>query len=425
MAIPRTTMNSLGLEVIDEIIGHVDDKDDISHFHLRACSLVCRFWLPSTQRRLFRHIKFMPGLEQPAHAQIHRLNQVLLNSPHLISYILVLELLSTSRLPAYHPSGTPGWIALHNPLPPLLRKLTHVQKLKFPRLVWSLLPGDVRQSLCQVLELPSMAFVCVDALFTRMDEFTNFINHARGLTGLSLNLIDVSWVPRRWRPLETETKQGEDNEQRFERNRIHLTNLDMRPRWTHNHSVFINWLLGPRSHLGVSHIHTLHVWLPATEDASVNRLLRAIGSSLKHVSIIHPYGSFFVNLAFNMNIEILSLVDVDMQSGSLSTLRRVLATIDASNHIHHMELRMNICGCMDWAAWEEVYSVLAGPHFQFLRLLYINIRPAFPPLRDDPVVETSKDMVAGHPSLATRGIRVTSERINSYHCIFCSKNPWN
>jgi hypothetical protein len=79
-----------------------------------------------------------------------------------------------------------------------------------------------------------MVFVCIsDAQFICMDDFTNFIHHARGLTGLSLNLIDMTWVS--WQPLKTkkggeilksyrhvmgllatfETKQGEDNTQTF------------------------------------------------------------------------------------------------------------------------------------------------------------------------------------------------------------------
>ncbi|KAF8493601.1 hypothetical protein JB92DRAFT_2998302 [Gautieria morchelliformis] len=429
----RITMNNLPRELVDDIIGHVDE-DDISHFRLLACSLVCRFWLPSIQRRLFHHVNLtQPRLVELAkrHAQIQRLDQVLLNSPHLISYIRVLELpdLSISGLSIYHYPGSPGWTAIDKPLPALLRKLTHVQKLKISDLAWSVPSGDFRQSLCQVLELPSMAFVCInDALFYQMDDFTNLINHARGLTGLSLNLIDVIWVPRC--PLET--KQGEDNDQRFEGNGIHLASLDVLCGNDNSEFIsgFINWLLGPRSHFGVSHIHTLHIALPDTEDDSVNRLLCAIGSSLKHVSIIQPSpSSVFVNLAFNVNIETLSLVRMNMRRGSLSTLRRVLSTIDASNHIHRMELRINdLFSSRDtWVDWEEVYSVLTGPHFQFLRVLYINIRPGCDPnlRRGDPVVGTSKGMVAGHPLLAIRWNKATLKQVYSNHCIFCPNNPWN
>ncbi|KAF8495819.1 hypothetical protein JB92DRAFT_2992191 [Gautieria morchelliformis] len=44
-------MNSLALELIDEIIGHPLSP---------ACllSLVCRLWLPLSQRRPFHHISF-------------------------------------------------------------------------------------------------------------------------------------------------------------------------------------------------------------------------------------------------------------------------------------------------------------------------------------------------------------------------------
>jgi hypothetical protein len=100
---------------------------------------------------------------------------------------------------------------------------------------------------------------------------------ARGLTGLPLNFIHTSCVPLN----QLETKDGEDKKHRFEWNHIsHLTRLDIR--CGGNNSVFINWLLGPRSYLGLSHIHTLHVCLPDTaEDDSVNWLLRAIVSDVE------------------------------------------------------------------------------------------------------------------------------------------------
>ncbi|KAF8507986.1 hypothetical protein JB92DRAFT_653343 [Gautieria morchelliformis] len=265
-------------------LGHVDEKDNISHFHLRACSLVCRFWLPSSQRRLFHHVNLNPPSESvllaKLHAQIRRLDQVLLNSPHLTNYIIVLELpcRSSSDLPRYPLPGSPGWTVIEKPLSRLLRKLTHVQKLIISGLAWRFLTGDFRQSLFQVLELPSMEFLCITerrsnhAESTHMDDLTNFINHARGLTGLSLTYINVSRLPASL----LETKQGEDDQQRFERNCIHLTSLGLR-RGSDN-STFISWLLGPRSHLGVSHIHTLHIGpvndsvAPSAAHSSTSRL---------------------------------------------------------------------------------------------------------------------------------------------------------
>jgi hypothetical protein len=94
-----------------------------------------------------------------------------------------------------------------------------------------------------------------------------------------------------------------------------------------------------------------------------------------------------------------------------------------------MELRVNPkCDRverMDWAPWEAVYNDLEGPRFQFLRVLYINIGRGCGPCFSQ-IVETSKDMVARHPLLATRGVRVAlSELFDSNQCVFCLDNPWN
>jgi hypothetical protein len=275
-------MNSLAIELIDAIIGHVDEKDNdekdnISPSDLLSCSLVCRFWLPSSQRCLFHHIKLRHRACEDSQlcGKIQRLDQILLHSPHLASYIRVLELPDMSAY-EYVRSDIPSWCVTHKPLSQLLPKFTQVQKLKISGLPWNALPGDFRQSLCRVLELPSMAFVCVYAAqFPSMDDFTSFINHARGPLGLSLDFSEERLLG---------TKQGEGNKQRFERHLIsHLTRLDMR--CDDNTSVFVDWLLEPRSHFGVSHIHTLHIRICSTGDDSVNRLLRAIGSSLKHLFI--------------------------------------------------------------------------------------------------------------------------------------------
>ncbi|KAF8479858.1 hypothetical protein JB92DRAFT_1782224 [Gautieria morchelliformis] len=281
-------MDSLALELIDEIIGYVDEPDSMWRSDLLACSLVCRFWLPSSQRRLFHRIEFKHQLRRyhELHVQIQQLDQVLLNSPHLSNYIRELWLPDMSSVPR----STDAKRGLDEPLSPLLRKLTQVQKLKIEGLAWNDLQRDFRQSLCRVLELPSMAFVCIfDAQFNCMDDFMNFINHARSLTGLVLR-SDLMWMSQN--PVALEDAQADVNKQV---ERCCISHLDMRFRYTNTASV--SWLLGPRSHLDVSHIHTLHTYFPAeAKDDSFNRLLCAIGSSLKHLftslpSPLVPYRS--------------------------------------------------------------------------------------------------------------------------------------
>jgi hypothetical protein len=85
----------------------------------------------------------------------------------------------------------------------------------------------------------------------------------------------------------------------------------------------------------------------------------------------------------------------------------------------------------DWAAWEEVHSVLAGPLFQFLRVLYINIgrvsnRQGI--TWDYTTIKRCENMAAAYPLLAMRGARVSffedTSPVSEW-CTFCSKNPWN
>ncbi|KAF8498419.1 hypothetical protein JB92DRAFT_972552 [Gautieria morchelliformis] len=415
-------MDSLALELIDEIIGHVDETDGMWRSDLLACSLVCRFWVPSSQRRLFRCIKLThPILWIIPCPYIQQLGQVLLNSPHLVNYIRELRLPDMSSVPPFI-DAKPG---LDEPLSPLLRKLTHVQKLDIAGLAWNDLPRDLRQSLCQVLELPSMAIVCIDdAQFDCMDDFMNFINHARSITGLALRQA-VNWRMSQ-NPMALEDTQADDNKQRLQRcciSRLDIRLWDYRP-------ASVNWLLGPRSHLDVSHVHTLHIYLPAeAKDDSFNRLLCAIGSSLKHLFISLRYPSSVpIDLAFNVNIETLSLVNRDMLRGSLYTLGKVLSTISASNHIHHMELSMDFFHGstlqVDLAALEDVYSVLGGPLLQFLRVLRINI-VTFTGFDCETAVGVSREMVAAHPLLATRGVRVSHCDLMYSQCLFCSDDFCN
>ncbi|KAF8511973.1 hypothetical protein JB92DRAFT_346853 [Gautieria morchelliformis] len=288
-------MNSLAPELIDEIIGHVYEADydicrnDVGPLEkgdrsdLLTCSLVCRLWLPSSQRHLFHYIilRTVSGVE----AKIQRLDQVLLNSPHLASYIRVLYLPDLANYGEYEyfEHRRPACIAIDKQLSSLLHKFTHLQRLKIIGLPWNALAGDLRQSLCRVLELPSMAFVYVDdAQFSCMDNFTNFVNHAGGLTGLTLGTIETS-CPQYFK---VEAKQGEDNKEKFERHRIsHLTRLNV---VCYDNSLSAHWLLGPRSHVDLSHVHTLHIFMCYDGDVIVNRLLCAVGSSLKHVTIILP-----------------------------------------------------------------------------------------------------------------------------------------
>jgi hypothetical protein len=163
-----------------------------------------------------------------------------------------------------------------------------------------------------------------------------------------------------------------------------------------------------------------------------------VGLNTKNLPNLRAKVPVVVSLAFNPKVEILILVNTYRQRNCLSNLMRILSTIDASNHIHHMEFRADppssssneqlIWEELDLAAWEEMISVLAGPRFQFLRVLHINIGPGSIRWKgsvDDKVVKACEDMVVTHPVLATRGVRMSWEDVDYDWCTICSNHLWS
>jgi hypothetical protein len=165
-----------------------------------------------------------------------------------------------------------------------------------------------------------------------------------------------------------------------------------------------------------------------------------VGLNTKNLPNLRAKVPVVVSLAFNVNVEVLSLVDTYRQRNCLSTLMRILSTIDASNHIHHTELRADPPSSfneqliwatweeVDLAAWEEMINVLAGPRFQFLRVLHINIGLGSIPWKrsgDDTVVKACEHMVVTHPLLATRDARVSWEGVDYDWCAICSNVLWS
>jgi hypothetical protein len=79
-------------------------------------------------------------------------------------------------------------------------------------------------------------------------------------------------------------------------------------------------------------------------------------------------------------------------------------------------------------AWEGMYSVLAEPRFQFLRVLNIYIGPGPIPSNgsgNGRMVKACEHMVATHPLLAKRGARVSWKGFDYNWCTICSNHLWS
>jgi hypothetical protein len=250
----------IAAELIDAII------DNFSHrWDLYSCALVCHEWLSSSRRHLFRHVDLFP----PCHRYTRkssdvpysdRLYRVLIDSPNIVDYIKEVKVYEGQVIRS-----------TDHTLPVLLRMLVKLEKLQFHRLNWTDFPEDLKQSICSVLELPTLSILEVEqGRFNGMGEFTSFLSHAKGLTHLSLTK-HVTWSVH-----DTVEPKGQVPEHLKQ---SHLVNLRLE---LYNESLaqFTKWLLSPESPFAVSHIATLDI-SAAVDGTIFNPLLQAIGGSLK------------------------------------------------------------------------------------------------------------------------------------------------
>ena len=264
-------------ELIDTILENIDVNVD--QWTLHCCSLACSSLLHSSHRRIFRCIVLYPqpghyytsGSKPTSHCQ--RLHNLLLESPHIATFIQELKLYEGQS------SKRQDWMGSDPSLLLMLGMLQDLARLDLQSLEWGKLPLAVRQSIQNVLELPSLHFVHMEYSFGSMDNFSSFLSHAEGLTGLSLDEIYTSWGE----PISSESSsRGRDTKEQgvyFDRRR---QLLDLRLK-VNNYSEFVNWILGPHSLLDVSHVQTLHITHHSqSNEHIINHLLHIIGGLLKH-----------------------------------------------------------------------------------------------------------------------------------------------
>ena len=257
----------LSQELVDIIIDMFDDCPEDLH----NCSLVCRSWVHSSRRHLFRRVRWALS----PHGNRHR---HLLSSPHISTYIQEVDV--------HHGHDSPGSL-----LPLALDMLSNLTKIKLDGLDWSVLPQNIQQSIYRVLELPSItSFAIEQCQFYSMDDLGGLLSHAKGLTCLSITEITLIRYDPLQPPTHGDTELGEaySNHRQMPLLDFHFKNSP----W--GYFQVVDWLLGPRSPLEVSHVRALHVRHGMEDAHTVNKLLYAIGSSLRHLELKKPYWGEFV-----------------------------------------------------------------------------------------------------------------------------------
>jgi hypothetical protein len=261
----------LAPELIDLILDNLHKRlRDVRH-----CSLVCRAWLHKCRSLLFRRKVLYPreGYSRSALPYNNKLYPALLTSPHIADYIKELKVYEGQEV------KDEQWIKEDKTLPLLLRKLRKLERIEFKRLEWDTLPVELKDSVCSVLELPTLASLEIQiGHFAGMDDFADFLSHARSLTGLTLNAVStpVDNSDNKREELAVEEPAFQDPLQQSR----HLVDLRIA---SFAQNQLLAWFLGPQSPFALSRIHTLHV--ARGSRGTVNTLLRRIGASLKRLEI--------------------------------------------------------------------------------------------------------------------------------------------
>jgi hypothetical protein len=124
-----------------------------------------------------------------------------------------------------------------------------------------------------------------DARFRRFDDFSKLIAHVGDLMGLSLSDFRTSLTDE---AALTSGDREEMGDGRMltgnQRRRLHELSL-MSYAYPSSVLVLVEWLLGPRSLVDLSHVETLGM---TPQGDAVNRLLQTIGSSLKFLRLHLP-----------------------------------------------------------------------------------------------------------------------------------------
>ncbi|KAF8529955.1 hypothetical protein JB92DRAFT_3106352 [Gautieria morchelliformis] len=381
------------IDAITEILHNNYDGDG-----LLACSLVCRSWLPSSQRLLCRWVALALDRDD-----CKLLARSLLSSPHLSDYIRELKVYWHEFLDPFRTSMIYEYRDIDQSLhAAVLRKLSKLQRIELYKLDWSLMKGDLPQSLRWVLMLPSVTFLTLD------------------ITGDESGPVDFFQHPL------TREDQGENDESRPALERRHLSHLHLCLGSAGNCDAYVDWFLGPRSHFDVSHIQTLRVdRLREVDEQALNHLLRTIGTSLKRlefyvpfkVHMISPELGFNIKLEFNPNIRVLRLTNISIAVplGEMSRelfgidwLLCFLSHIDTSNKLEQIEFR-GLMGtgyreACSPSGWGQVDCLLAGK-FRKLQKLDIKLSRIWDIIQFEDS-EIARCMLDTHPLLVGRGVSV-------------------
>ncbi|PIL24520.1 hypothetical protein GSI_14276 [Ganoderma sinense ZZ0214-1] len=362
-------------ELCDQTIDHLWDDPDA----LRACSLTCKDWLPSSRYHLFRNVRLRHSDD------VTRFRALLDSNPTIAPCVRKLSLSAE-----YNCGGAAreddAWV---NSAAELFSVLQHVTTLALARVRWHALSGRTRAAFTGLFKSVRQLFLFEVAFDTSRDVVA-FLSAFPALRELYFHA--VSWATDSPAPFELEDGSDAPLDTTSKIPRMQLSYLFLDP--TSSPTLVTEWLLRrPGSHA----LQTIQLcWRELGSTKAVGALLRASGSALEslHVEFPSPPSPSSpsspshldmdalrddLSLAHNPQLRALHFGGLDVRAAQQGTRRlfpwvwvtAMLAQVH-SRHLQELSFMLEIADVRDLRAldWARIDAALGREEFRGLVVVF-------------------------------------------------------
>ena len=374
-------------ELWDQAIDHLWNDPDT----LRACSLTCKDWLPSSRYHLFRNVRLRHSDD------VTRFRALLDSNPTIAPCVRKLSL--SANYDRSSPDGAAreddAWVNSAAELFPMLR---HVTTLALARVRWHALTGRTRAAFMGLFKSVRQLFL-FEVSFDTSRDVVAFLSSFPALRELYFHA--VFWATDSPAPFEPEPEVGLDEplqaaDAPSEAPRMQLSYLFLDP--TSSPTLVTEWLLRrPGSHA----LQSIQLcWRELGSTKAVGDLLRASGSALEslHIEFPAPASASFplssqsdsdsdallrddLSLVHNTGLRALHFGGLDVRASDAArgfVERRLFPWVTAmlsqvrSRHLEELSFMLEIADVPDLLAldWARIDADLCRDEFRGLMVVF-------------------------------------------------------
>ncbi|CDO70005.1 hypothetical protein BN946_scf184354.g7 [Trametes cinnabarina] len=354
---------SLPPELCDYTIDYL--WDDIES--LRACSLACRAWLPSSRFHLFRNVRLR-------HADdVERFRALLSSAPGIVHCVRKLSFSAdyNGATPEGSPREDDAWV---NGVAELLPMLSHVTALGIARVRWHALSDETRAAFAGLFKGVRQLFL-FEVSFDASRDVIAFLSGFPALEELYFQA--VSWKHDSPSPFEDPNTLHEY----ADAGSMHLSYLFLDPK--SSPTLVTEWIL---KHPESQQLRSIQLcWRELQNTQAVGDLLQASGASLESLHVEFPAGisedavlQNHLSLAHNTGLRSLHFGGLDVRASRAFVSTRlfpwvtVMLTQVRSRYLQEVSFSLEITSVQDLLAldWARIDRDLSRTEFHGMTVMF-------------------------------------------------------